>query len=185
MLNEIPEGAWPFPASNAAAFARANPPAQQVSWNPDAWASYGAESQALIKKGFMAALDLAYTAERADSSAFAIPSLNEGEHYAGLLLSDDGTPMHHLVLLPGDEAAVTWNEAQDFAARIGGELPTRREQSLLFANVPQHFERTTYWSGEQYSAHNAWTQGFAGGGQGYWGKDGKLRARVVRRLLID
>ena len=61
--------------------------------------------------------------------------LHSGEHYAGPVLDADGNLMHHLVLraeLPTGE--ITWQAAMDWADSIGGALPTRQEQALLFAN---------------------------------------------------
>jgi hypothetical protein len=74
-----------------------------------------------------------------------LPELAKGEHYAGILLGDDGKPAHHLVLIPGD-TKLNWADAGAWAKKQGGELPTRREQSLLFANLRGKFERDWYWS---------------------------------------
>ncbi len=46
------------------------------------------------------------------------------------------------------------------------------------------FDPTWHWSSTQYSAHDAWIQGFADGDQGYGGKDGELAVRAVRRELV-
>jgi hypothetical protein len=120
----------------------------------------------------------------------AIPAVDiglaDGEQYAGLILSEDGTPIHHLVLLPGDHEDTEWQAAVDWAASIGGELPNRREQSLLFANCKQHFEEDWYWSGEQHAsdARYAWFQYFGNGNQYYRHIYAQCRARAVRRLSI-
>ncbi|WP_075795669.1 hypothetical protein [Massilia putida] len=113
--------------------------------------------------------------------------LQPGEHYAGIILGDDGAPSHHLILLPGDVDDVTWDQAKEFAAKAGGELPTRREQALLFANLKSQFEERYYWSGEQHASCDAfaWTQYFYYGYQNYYYKSAELRARAVRRLTIQ
>ena len=113
--------------------------------------------------------------------------LAEGEIYAGLILNDDGTPAHHLVLLPGDHEDTTWQAAVDWAKSIGGELPTRREQSLLFANGKQYFEQDWYWSSELHASEpsSAWCQYFIYGGQRGSRIDDQCRARSVRRLIIE
>lgn len=115
-----------------------------------------------------------------------IPTLNEGEAYAGIVVLK-GTPTHHLVLLPGDLAQADWKKAVAWAKEQGGELPTRREQALLFANAPEEFERDWYWSGEQHAAHPdcAWFQLFTDGYQDSYGIVSELRARAVRRLIIE
>ena len=69
---------------------------------------------------------------------------------------------------------------------INGELPSRREQSLLFANCKQHFQQEWYWSSEVHAsgARYAWFQGFHFGCQGHYRTLSQLRARAVRRLPI-
>ena len=110
--------------------------------------------------------------------------LRAGEHYAGLMLDDDGEPSHHLVLLADRAEEVTWDQAVEFATRAGGELPTRREQALLFANLKGQFEPEWYWSAEVYEANGscAWLQGFGDGLQGSLRKSYEGRAVVVRRF---
>src|SRR5690349_4507919 len=66
--------------------------------------------------------------------AATIP-LGIGERFGGPILNDDGTLSHYVILLPGDAEDLQWDEAKAWAAERGGELPTRREQSLLFANL--------------------------------------------------
>ena len=117
--------------------------------------------------------------------AAASIELAAGEIYAGLVLDDDGKPSHHLVLLPGDAKNVTWQAAIDWAATVGGELPTRREQSLLFANAKQHIEPAWYWSAESHSnASYAWGQSFSNGDQYGYRKSYEERARAVRRIHV-
>ena len=113
--------------------------------------------------------------------------LRPDEHYAGIVLDEDGTPSHHLILLPGDVDDVTWSKAKEFAAKAGGELPTRREQSMLFANLKGQFEERYYWSSEQHAAIDdyAWLQDFGYGDQNSDIKSAELRARAVRRLTIQ
>ena len=118
-------------------------------------------------------------------NTITLPELNEGEIYAGILLNESGAPQHHLILLPGDNAEANWQTQIDWAKSIGGELPTRAEQSLLFANCKQHFEEDWYWSGEEYSAGGAWCQYFIHGHQSLTHKNDERRARAVRRLIIE
>jgi hypothetical protein len=116
-----------------------------------------------------------------------LPTLAEGETYAGLILNADGSPAHHLILLPGDAEEADWATQQAWARSIGGELPTRAEQALLFANCKQHFQHYWYWSGEQLASDPsyAWRQYFGNGGQIYHYASYRLRARAVRRLVIQ
>ena len=82
--------------------------------------------------------------------------------------------------------AMAWDDAKKWAAEAGGRLPTRKEQALLFANVPELFKEEAYWSSEPYAGNesSAWSQYFDLGSQGSLRKGGKLRARAVRRLPI-
>ncbi|ADE10443.1 hypothetical protein [Sideroxydans lithotrophicus] len=109
--------------------------------------------------------------------------LQAGEQYAGLLLGKNGDPDQHIILRPGEAQAVNWDDARKFATDTGGELPTRREQALLFANSPEAFTPNWYWSGEQRSAGSAWFQGFDDGTQYWVFTDGKCRAVAVRRSV--
>ncbi|WP_454710990.1 DUF1566 domain-containing protein [Cupriavidus nantongensis] len=114
------------------------------------------------------------------------PPLAAGELYAGVILGKDGAADHHLILLPGAAEDVTWEKAKEWAGSVGGALPTRREQSLLFANLREEFASAWYWSGEQYAgvSGTAWGQYFGDGYQGLSLKNHEFRARAVRRLTI-
>ena len=112
--------------------------------------------------------------------------LNEGEHYSGIILGKEGAPSHHLILLPGESEVINWASALSWAKSVGGELPTRREQSLLYANLKEQFKATWYWSSEQHaeSADYAWVQYFGNGSQSLNHKYDEWRARAVRREII-
>jgi len=111
-------------------------------------------------------------------------ALAPGERYAGIVLDADGNFSHHLVLVPGQNDGVTWEQAKAWAAEIGGELPTRQEQALLYANLKRKFEAAWYWSSEQYESDgsSAWGQLFHHGVQNYYHKSYEGRARAVRRF---
>lgn len=124
----------------------------------------------------------------ADAKAqFLTDNLREGELYAGLLLGKNGDPDIHVILLPGKAEKLSWDQAKQFAAHAGGELPTRREQSLLFANLKEEFDPYWHWSSEQHPSYpsDAWFQGFHDGGQSFSHKSDGGRARAVRRLIIQ
>jgi hypothetical protein len=118
---------------------------------------------------------------------FMTQHLRPGEVYAGLLLGENGAPDVHLFLLPGEVSGVTWDKAKAWAEKVGGELPTRREQRLLFANAKVCFQSEWYWSGEQHASYSdyAWVQYFGYGGQSSGRKSFAGRARAVRRLPIQ
>lgn len=113
--------------------------------------------------------------------------LDHGERYAGIIIGKDGELSYHLILLPWEIESATWKGALDLAHSVaGGELPTRREQALLYANLKEQFEGAWYWSSEQHASYSdcAWSQNSLNGYQGGNGESSKLRARVVRRLKI-
>lgn len=105
--------------------------------------------------------------------------------YAGLMRGDDKfTADYHLVLLDGDHDVCTWADAKAWAEGLGGRLPTRREQSILFGNLKDQFQETWYWSSETHASYPeyAWYQYFDFGSQDFYRKDNELRARAVRRI---
>lgn len=118
-------------------------------------------------------------------TTITLPELAKGEHYTGIVLKD-GAPSHHVILLPGELESGTWKEAIAWAKKQGGELPSRQEQALLFANAKEHFQPRWYWSGEQCAPGPscAWYQHFTSGNQYYDRKGFSLRVRAVRRLAI-
>lgn len=123
------------------------------------------------------------------SSTYTVNSativLHPGERYAGLLLDDDGAPLHHLILLPEDVDDMDWDAAKAWAQANGGELPTRSEQSLLFANLKSEFESAWYWSSEVYSSTSAWAQHFSFGDQSLRRQYLEFRVRAVRRVPVS
>ena len=104
--------------------------------------------------------------------------------YAGIIRGSDGAPDEHLVLLDGEAEAVTWDAAVAWAAAKGASLPTRAEQRLLMANLPDQFKPEWYWSGTQAGPSGAWLQGFGYGTQVFSNRSYEGRARAVRRFPI-
>lgn len=113
--------------------------------------------------------------------------LKDGEHYAGIIIGKEGEAAYHLILLPGEAESVNWADAKEWASKVGGALPNRREQALLYANLEGQFKDAWYWSSEQRASDSgfAWTQYFDDGHQFYGDVYGKYRARAVRRLEIQ
>ena len=113
------------------------------------------------------------------------PTLAAGETYIGAIVKADGTG-HRIVLLPGDNNAASWQAQMEWAKSIGGNLPSRIEQAMLFAYHHDAFKPTWYWSNEQHAASSgyAWYQYFCNGSQDYYDASIKLRARAVRRVSI-
>lgn len=121
-----------------------------------------------------------------EAAKFAIPALNEGEIYAGAIIKPDGT-WHHIILLDGDNDDAPWQDQMDWAKSIGGDLPSRVEQALLYDCLRDRFKSDFYWSNEQHESNSnlAWGQYFDNGYQSYWYKHTSYRARAVRRVVIE
>ena len=117
-------------------------------------------------------------------AAVTIP-LAAGERFAGAILNDDGSLSHYLILLPGQTEDVSWKDALAWATEHGGELPTRREQSLLFTNLKDEFDDEWYWSSEPHEEDSgwAWCQYFLSGFQLCLTQLYEFRARAVRRFI--
>lgn len=118
--------------------------------------------------------------------------LAQGERCAGLIIGKAREPSYYLILLPGEAEDVNWNSAMEWAGKQGGKyfasLPTRREQSLLFANLKEEFQQRTYWSYERREEDSAyaWHQNFLNGYQYHDDRNcDRLCARAVRRVYVD
>ena len=142
----------------------------------------------------LAELIAAFEKQQEGSALFfpeIIINLAPGEHCAGLIIGKDGEPSYYLILLPGEVEDVNWDAAMEWAAKQSGELvsglPTRREQSPLFANLKEEFQQRAYWSCEANESESgwAWYQVFYYGGQNILRKPSEFRARAVRRLVIE
>jgi len=111
--------------------------------------------------------------------------LNPGEHYAGPVLDADGKTKHHLVLMaarPNDD--LDWDDAMAWATTVGGQLPDRQEQALLYANCKPHLKPAWHWSSEVHEsdASSAWFCHFNYGNQDGNHKSAEGAAVAVRRV---
>ena len=113
------------------------------------------------------------------------PPLNEGETYIDLIGSAEGEA-YHLILLPGDNDDATHQDQMDWAKSIGGDLPDRVEQVMLFKHFKAEFQDDWYWSNETHHSESSWAWGqhFTDGLQYDGHKGDELRARAVRRVVI-
>ena len=115
-----------------------------------------------------------------------LPELSEGETYIGCIGDALGN-LHHVILLPGDNDDDTHEAQLEWAKSIGGDLPSRIEQAMLFANHLDQFKKDWYWSNEIRLAEPgwAWCQNFTSGDQSDFSRGYELRARAVRRVPIN
>ncbi len=138
-------------------------------------------------RAVMDALHKVISPQFKSEETLAAPQLNlqPGERYAGVVLDESGQHKHHLVLLaPRPEQDLAWQAAMDWAQSIGGVLPTRQEQALLYANCKPHLKPEWHWSSETHEsdASYAWKCHFGYGFQNgnHKGFDGS--AVAVRRV---
>ena len=111
--------------------------------------------------------------------------LAPGERYGGAVLNETGHIQHHLVLMAArPEGKLQWQAAMDWAASVGGELPNRQEQALLYTNCKPHLQPVWHWSSETHEddASYAWLCFFGNGGQSYYLKSYEGSAVAVRRI---
>lgn len=113
------------------------------------------------------------------------PPIADDELYVGALTDESGE-LYHLILLPGDNDDANWQTQMDWAKSIGGDLPNRIEQAMLFAYQKAQFQEDYYWSNTQHASDSdyAWIQSFSYGIQISITKSAERRARAVRRLPI-
>ncbi len=108
--------------------------------------------------------------------------------YAGTPLTPEGRPAHHLFLLDArPNQRMTWQQAKDWAASVGGELPTPQEQSLLFANCRDALPQDWCWSSKQDEEDASYARScyFDDGYQGSRHKSAEGSAVAVRRLPLE
>lgn len=111
--------------------------------------------------------------------------LEPGERYAGAVLDEAGQHQHHLVMLADrPDNKLTWQAAMDWADTVGGALPTRQEQALLYANCKPHLKPEWHWSSETHEndASSAWYCTFGYGFQLSDRKSFEGAAVAVRRV---
>ena len=112
-----------------------------------------------------------------------IPELADCEIYVGAI-GDAAGNLYHVILLPGDNNDATHEAQLEWAKSIGGDLPSRIEQAMLWANHRDQFKKDWYWSNEIHRADSgwAWYQNFRNGSQISSSRGYELRARAVRRV---
>lgn len=106
--------------------------------------------------------------------------------------SQDETEILYRNLKPGTDANSQWGRSGINVSAIPPTYPYQAESPLqttcpLFqSGGAEAFEEAEYWTSTQHASVSdfAWYQDFSNGGQDYWDKGHKLRARVVRRLPL-
>ncbi len=115
-------------------------------------------------------------------------NLNPGERYAGPVLDAAGQLKHHSILLPArPPKRAPWQAQMDWAASVGGHLPDRQEQPLLYANCKDALPPAWCWSGQEHEkdASYAWLCFFNYGHEYCTRKSYEGSAVAVRRLVLE
>ncbi|OGB26235.1 MAG: hypothetical protein A3I66_00775 [Burkholderiales bacterium RIFCSPLOWO2_02_FULL_57_36] len=68
----------------------------------------------------------------------------------------DGTHCAVVLLPKQAEQRLTWKKAKTWAAKQGGELPSRPVAALLFANVKDKLNPSWHWTSDEDDASFAW-----------------------------
>lgn len=113
--------------------------------------------------------------------------LGIGERYAGAVLDADGRYVYDLVLMPARPSErMSWSGALAWAKEVGGMLPTRQEQALLFAHCRSHLEDGYHWSCDKYERDNAfaWRCYLSQGLLDYTVQSIGCSAVAVRRVVL-
>jgi hypothetical protein len=111
--------------------------------------------------------------------------LQPGEHYAGIVIDENGSPIHLVLMADHPDKKLDWQDAMDWSESGGGCLPTRQELALLYANCKPHLKPEWHWSSETHKddASYAWLCGFDDGSQLNGLKSYEGGAVAVRRIL--
>jgi hypothetical protein len=110
-----------------------------------------------------------------------------GTEESGALSEFDGlSNTRALISSSTDHPAAQWAAGLTIGEHSDFYLPARRELNLLYANVPELFEKVWHWSSTQFAGNSitAWVQYFGDGHQSLTHKTSELRARAVRRLVF-
>lgn len=119
------------------------------------------------------------------TTKITIPPLAAGERYLCGIVNADGS-ITHSILLPGDNDHADWKTQMAWAKSIGGDLLNRAELVIAYKTMPDEFKKQTHWSNTKHASPGwAWCQHFSSGGQDYYPQGYQIRARAVRRLVIQ
>jgi len=114
----------------------------------------------------------------------ALGAALEAGTFEGLTTRKDGNHCA-VVLLPGFNKAVNWNDAKAWATEQGGELPSRPVAALLFANGKARLQPRWHWTADEEDASFAWSCYFSYGLQYRSPKSNEGSAVAVRLIPLS
>lgn len=104
--------------------------------------------------------------------------------FAGVITLSNGTHVA-VVLLPDQASDIQWANATQWAAQVGGVLPTRPIAAMLFANLKNLLRAGWHWTSDEYSASYAWLCDFGYGSQLSYRKSFDGSAVAVRLIPLS
>ena len=115
-----------------------------------------------------------------------LPQTRKNETYKGIVVSEKGKPLYHVIERTIPATNKQWADAVAFAKNEGYVLPDRRDGALLRASDPRG-QSGWFWLSEPYEGYAgcAWAQVFDTGYQDVCRKGIESRVRLVRRELIS
>lgn len=169
----------------------AGPAATRTRWN-----GLGA-TQAMNSAEYPAAqycLGLTRPADKA--SAWYLPAMDELELiYRNLKATTESNNTSSRMAgdFPGTSVPMGENISSDptgtaYSSSVPGQTPVTAFRAGGAQALGRQGQNDYYWTATEYSAASAWIQGASGsvaGNQGGFGKDGSLRVRPVRRILVS
>lgn len=122
----------------------------------------------------------------------AIGSLWNGGVYAGIVRGDASESDYHLISSFDEIVRAIWGDARSWASNLpphsgrSWRLPTRRDQAVLYGNLPELFAKEWYWSSTLYApdAAYAWAEYFGDGRQYGFHRRNGFRARTVLHIPV-
>jgi hypothetical protein len=84
-----------------------------------------------------------------------------------------------------EHPAAKWARSVEIDGHRDFYIPSRREMRLLWARVPDLFEKSWHLSSTQFSRNDAWVQYFTNGDQLLNDESWEARCRLVRRLTVE
>lgn len=122
----------------------------------------------------------------AEKPAFFAPWGDYGIELAGEFSLRDGAHNTKLILASDSLNEIAfYNASLNIDGHADFYWPSQCENTLVFANLPEHLFKSWHWSSSQYSSNRAWTLGFYEGDLITYEKDVHYPARAVRRIPIE
>lgn len=117
----------------------------------------------------------------------SVPELKqpwEGGTFVGITMLADGKLYAIVQLDAKPPKRLTWSKAMEWAASVGGVLPSRPVAALMFALAKELLSYDWYWTSEEFEEDYAWFCFFSTGTQYYGPQDDEGCAVAVRMIPL-